>query len=192
MYDASGTITTGGTAQLVLPEHNYRTSIFFQNISSNPLYLEFGGARATATLTNGVVTGITVTNGGFGYTAHPGVKFFGGGDSTINPTYLAPGLPGQMSSHSGASGLSVLTNGSVSSITILNGGKHYVNPPYVFLQSSEQDPYGCATPSATSGALLLPNGGSLFYNGTALTTDAVAIYGATTGQAYTVKYTIGG
>ncbi len=37
------------------------------------------GAAATATISNGVVTGIYVTNGGAGYTAVPAVSFTGGG-----------------------------------------------------------------------------------------------------------------
>lgn len=190
MYDASGTITTGGTAQLILPEQPNRTSMFIQNISDTVMYVEFGGARATATLTNGVVTSVSVTNGGFGYTVPPNVRFYGGGDTQKNPNYLCPGLPGNVCPSNTASGQSVLAAGVVSSITIANGGQHYVKAPYVFLQSSQQDPYGCATPSATSGAMILPNGGSLFYNGTTLTTDALSIFCATTGKAFTCKYTI--
>ena len=191
MFDASGTITTGGTPQLILPEHARRTSLILQNASTNVLMIEFGGARATATLTSGVVTSIAVTNSGFGYTIPPTVQFLGGGDLTKNPTYLCPGLPGNVSPSKSPSARAVLTGGSVSSIIIDNGGANFVNPPYVALRSSDQDPYGAATPSATVGAILLPNGGSLFFNGTALTTDAISVYGATTGQAFVCKYTIG-
>src|ERR1700685_1015005 len=97
MYDASGTITTGGTPQLVLPEHPLRTSIFLQNISTNVLMVEFGGARATATINAaGAITAINITNAGFGYTQPPRIKFYGGGDLTKNPTYLCPGLVGNV------------------------------------------------------------------------------------------------
>lgn len=192
MYDASGTVTTGGTAQLILPEHALRTAFFIQNISNGNLLVEFGGARATAVLTNGVVTSVSVTNAGFGYTIPPRVKFFGGGDKNKNPTYLCPGLPGNLSPSASASAHAVLVGGAVSSIVIDSGGANYVEAPYVFLQSSEQDPYGAALPSATVGALLSAGGGSLFYNGTTTTTDAISVYGGTTGQAFTVKYSIGG
>lgn len=190
-YDASGTITTGGTAQLILPEQPLRTSLFIQNISDTVMYLEIGGARAHATLTSGVVTAITVANAGFGYTVPPNVKFYGGGDVTKNPNYLCPGLSGNLCPGTLASASAVLNGTGVGSFVINNGGNYYVKAPYVFLQSSQQDPYGVATPSATSGALLQPNGGSLFFNGTTLTTDALAIVCATTGKAFTCKYMTG-
>jgi hypothetical protein len=80
----------------------------------------------------------------------------------------------------------------VNSIVIDDPGLNYVKAPYVFLRSSDQDPWGAASPSATNGVLLSPNGGSIFFNGTVMTTDAISIFGATTGQQYTCKYTIGG
>lgn len=187
-YDASGTITTGGTAQLIMPERVQTSMLMIQNISINAMNLEIGGARASATITNGVVTAITVTNAGFGYTKPPRIKFYGGGDLTKNPTYLCPGLPGHISPSKTASAHAVLTGGTVSSIVIDNGGGNYVKAPYVFLESSEQDPYGCATPSATSGILLSANGGSYYLNGTAQTTDALALYCATTGAAFVCKW----
>lgn len=191
-YDASGTITTGGTPQLILPEHFLRTSFFVQNLSSGSLWVEYGGARAAATLTAGVVTSIAITNAGFGYTMPPSVRFFGGGDTTQNPTYKCPGLPGNVSSRRPARAHAVLTGGVVTSIVIDDGGANYVQAPMVFLQSSQQDPYGAAIPSATNGVLLSSSGGNEFYNGTATTTDAISIFGATTGQGFTCKYTIGG
>lgn len=192
IYDASGTVTTGGAAQLVLPEHNWRTSLFIQNISTGNLFVEFGGARATVALSGNTLGAFTITNAGFGYTVPPQVRFYGGGDLTKNPNALIPGLPGNQGPSNPGSAHAVLAGGVVSSIVLDSPGKNYIQAPYVFLRSSENDPYGAATPSATNGALLAANGGSLYFNGTALTTDALAIYGATTGQAYTVKYTIGG
>ena len=194
MYDASGSITTGGTAQLLLPEHAVRTSLYIQNTSTGPLYVDFGGARAHAVLTSGVVTSIVVDNAGFGYTVPPTVHFFGGGDSTKNPNALIPGLPGNQSPSTIASAIAVLSGGTVASISINSGGKNYVKAPYVFLRSRENDPYGCASPSVggVGTTVLVPNGGSLFYNGSTLTTDAISILGATTGQTFACKYTIGG
>jgi hypothetical protein len=193
MYDASGTVTTGGTAQIILPEQFNRTSFFIQNISSGNLFVEFGGARATCTLTSNKVASFTVSNGGFGYTIPPIVKFYGGGDLTKNPTYLCPGLPGNVMPGYLPKAHAVLSTGAVSSIVLDDpGAAYFVKAPMVFLQSSDQDPWGVASPSATDGLLLTPNGGNVYFNGTATTTDAIAIFGATTGQAFTVKYTIGG
>ncbi len=192
LYDASSTITTGGTPQIVLPEHASRTHLFIQNISTGNLFVEFGGARAHATLTSGVVTSITMDNVGFGYTLAPEVIFLGGGDLKKNPTYLCPGLAGNVSPSLPAAGTAVLSSGTVASVTITNGGANYVKAPYVFLRSRLEDPYGTAIASATNGVELASGGGSIFYNGTATPTDAISIFGATTGQQFTCKYMIGG
>lgn len=192
-YDASGTITTGGTAQLILPEHAYRTHLFIQNLSSAVMLVEFGGARATATLSSNKVSSFSVTNAGFGYTIAPTVVFYGGGDLNKNPTYLCPGLPGNIMPGYSPKAHAVLSGNTVGSIVLDDpGAAAYVKAPYVFLKSSDQDPYGAASPTATSGILLTANGGSLFYNGTAVPTDAISVYGGTTGQAFTCKYMIGG
>ena len=197
MYDASGTITTGGTPQLILPERMQNASGFVQNISTGVLMVEFGGARAHSTLTSGAVTSVTVDNAGFGYTVPPVVYFLGGGDTQKNPNYLCPGLPGFLSPSKPANahvvlGTSAISGSLVSSIVIDDPGANYVEAPYVLLRSSQQDPYGAAIPSATVGTMLVASGGSIFFNGTAFTTDAISIYGGTTGQQCTCKYTLGG
>jgi hypothetical protein len=47
--DYSGTITAGGTAQLQVPLSPNRRSIFIQNLSSDPLYINFTSTAAIAT-----------------------------------------------------------------------------------------------------------------------------------------------
>lgn len=192
MYDASGTTGTGAT--LILPEQPNRTALFLQNISATAMYIEIGGARATATLTSGSVTSIAMTNTGFGYTIPPRVKFFGGGNLAANPTYIGPGLPGLVGPSTSASGHALLTAGAVSSIVIDNGGANYKEAPYVFLQSSEQDPYGAATPSTTSGFELYANTLPLIFGfqNTVCPTDAISVYAASSNLNFTCKYMIGG
>jgi hypothetical protein len=187
MYDASGTITTGGTAQLILPERKTTSLILLQNISDTAMYVEFGSARATATLTSGVVTSISVTNGGFGFTKPPIVQFLGGGAGNGGPS-LGCGEPSYPSPANPAKGTAVLVAGAVSSITIDNGGSGYKIAPYVLITNSVDDPFGCATPSATSGYELTASGGPLQLNGTACTTDPIAIFCATTGKAFLAKW----
>lgn len=191
-FNNSGTIASGGTAQLILPERPRCSMILVQNISTASMYLEIGSARATATLTSGVVTSVSITNAGFGFTVPPIVEFIGGGDSSANPNYLGAPLPGVQAPTNVATGIAVLgtggSAGTVASITIVNGGAHYTKAPLVFIRNSENDPYGCATPSATSGIFLSPNGGSFYENGTCCTTDALAIYCPTSSSAYTVCY----
>jgi hypothetical protein len=191
MFDASGTITTGGTSQLVLPEAKSRSFFVFENNSTaDNMYLEFGSARARATITSGVVTSIAITNAGFGFTIPPIVHFYGGGNDgwdMANPTMNTPGIPGWPSPAHPAHGVAVLTGNSVSSITINDGGKNYKNAPYVMMMNSFNDPFGCAAPAVGTGFLLQP-GGSFSLNGTACTTDPISVYCATTSSPFTCKY----
>jgi hypothetical protein len=66
-------------------------------------------AQATATVTDGVVTGITITVPGSGYIAPPNVTIVGDG--------------------AGALAESEITNGSVTAINIISGGSGYKNVP---------------------------------------------------------------
>jgi hypothetical protein len=214
-FDASGTITTGGTPQLLLPEAKSRAFLLIINQSSASLYLDFGSARATASLAGGAVTGTTITNGGFGFTYPPDVFFYGGGNSGVGGVlgvgqwgYPAPGDPAwsappgdygrgggrvDLSGQRQAKGHAVLTANAVSSIVIDDPGAGYQVAPMVFMANSLRDPFGCANPgqnSATSffGAITIVASGNYYVNGTTCPTDAIAIYGATTGQAFTCKW----
>lgn len=188
VFDASGTIGTGGTPQVILPERRSTTMLLIENTSSENLRFEFGSARATATITNGAVTSVTITNAGFNFTRLPVVQFLGGGDAT-NGAYLGatPPLPFGPSPSHPATGTAVLSSGAVASIAITDPGSGYVAAPFIFITNDLMDPNGCAVPSATSGVLLVPNG-SLSINDTACPTDPIAVYGATTGSAYVVKW----
>lgn len=197
-YDASGTITTGGTAQLLLPVSQIRSSLVIVNNSSDNLLLEFGAGRATATLTSGAVSSCSVTNAGFGYSIAPAIKFLGGafgppGNPQIAPTYTLQGLPDWTCPNKPATAHCVMTgsapNMTISSIVIDNPGTGYAYPPYVQIVNYHNDPFGCAVPSATVGLPLFP-GGSYDSNGSICITDQISIYGSTTGQQYLCKYTL--
>ena len=197
LYDASGTITTGGTPQLIRPQVPSCSHFMVQNLSASAsMYVEFGSARAAATITSGAVTSIAVTNGGFGFTVPPTVRFAGGGNAG-NGSYVGLNQPGgegptsSLTKGRQAVAHAVLTGGVVTSIVIDDPGAGYVIAPYVFITNSRLDPYGCASPfygSATSGILLSASGGAYYMNGTACTTDAVSIYCATGSQAFTFKW----
>jgi hypothetical protein len=194
LYDASNTVTTGGTAQLALSESVSRSHFLIQNLSAGSLWVEMGSARATCTVSGGAVNAVTITNAGFNFTYPPVVRFVGGGyaGNTQYTGLTQPNAPSPNSMNNlvgrPASGHAVLTAGAVSSIVIDDGGTGYARRPHVMIFNSDLDPHGCALPSATNGILLAASGGSLFYNGTACFTDAVAVYGATTGQAFSVKW----
>lgn len=193
-YDASGTITTGGTAQLVLPERKATSSFSFQNISDTVMYLEIGSARAHAVLTSGVVTSIVVDNAGFGFTRPPRVHFLGGasvGWNMSDGNYLGAGQQGYPSPSNFARGHAVLSGNTLGSIVIDNPGSKYANAPYILITNDIDDPFGCATPSATSGFLIPPLGGNInnLFNSSVCTTDPISVFCATTGKAFTVKWT---
>lgn len=202
MFDAS--TTTTGAAQLVVPIHKSRSHLVFCNLSTaNNMYLEFGSARAMATLTSGAVTSCTITNGGFNFTKPPKVKFLGGGygGNTASiacgqPGYPAPGDGGyawgrDQSAYREAKAHAVLTGGAVTSIVIEDGGAGYGAAPFVFLENDALDPFGCASPfysSTASGLLVLAGGGSYYVNGTACPTDSIAVYCSASGQPFTFKW----
>lgn len=197
-YDASGTITAGGTPQLLLPQHQSRSMLLFTNNSDGDLRLEFGAARATCTISSGAVSSsLTITNAGFGYTKPPLVRFLGGGLPVAttasgqpmgpNTSYVGAAGPGFPSPSHPARAHATLSGGAVNAIVLDDPGSGYVVAPMVFMINSDLDPIGCAAPSATDG-YLISSGGSLYINGTCCPTDAIAIFGAADAQAFTCKF----
>ena len=73
------------------------------------------GAAATATVAAEVVTAITVTNGGSGYTEAPLVQI------------SAPDVAGSPQ----ATATATVSGGAVTAVTITNGGNGYTNPPTI-------------------------------------------------------------
>lgn len=188
VYRADGKIATGGTPQLVLPRAAPRSSLLLQNTSSSDtLYFEFGGARATATVSGGAVTAITVTNAGFGYTYAPSVYFLGGGNLS-NGRDLGLGYPNQSAPSNFAQAHCVLSGGAISSIVIDNPGSGYDCAPYILLLNDPNDNYGAAVPSTSSGFKLSP-GQWLQQDSNVVSTDQISVYGATTNDSWFCQYT---
>ena len=197
LYDASGSTT--GAAQLVRPMVPSCSHFMIQNLSlTTAMYVEFGSARATATITSGAITAITVTNGGFGFTYPPTVRFAGGGvgNDSRNLGLNQPGGDGPNSALTKgrpAVAHAVLTAGVVTSIVIDDPGAGYAIAPYVYLQNTTLDPYGAANPffgSVTSGVLLLASGGAYYVNGTVCPTDQVSLYCSVASQPFTFKWMV--
>jgi len=194
MFDASGTIASATAPQLLLPRGFQRSQVLVQNLSAHVMYLEIGSARATATISGGVVTGCTVTNPGFGFTLPPTVTFRGGG-AQMYPGFLGSTDPLSPSIGEPAIGHCVMTGSAgaltLSSITIDYGGSGYLQPPYVLIRNNHHDPNGCADPSNNSGSgiYLAANGGA--YTGISAscqTTDQMALFCGTQGAAFTCKW----
>ena len=74
-----------------------------------------GGATAVAILTGGLVTDVTVTNGGSGYTGQPSV------------TFAAPADPNGIN----ATGTAFVSGGQITSITVTYTGAGYTSPPAI-------------------------------------------------------------
>jgi len=211
-YVADGTITSGNSAQLLLPESKSRSYLYIQNLSAHTMYVEFGGARATATITSGAVTSFSITNAGFGYTIAPTVHLLGGGSggnatSATNaiggiPTWPSPGDNAFVGPRLGsttdrrARAHCTLSAGAVNAFVIDDPGSGYINAPYVFLQNSliPPDPFGVAIPSSSSGYALAAVSTTsntpsyLQFNGTACPTSAVAIVSSGTSDAFVCRW----
>ncbi len=187
-FRADGSIASTTVPQLVLPESWQRSFFQFQNLSSANMYLEFGSARATATLTSGAVTSIAVDNGGFGFTVPPTVEFLGGGNQG-NSAIVGTGDPFSPAPNRPAKAHAVLTAGVVTSIVIDDPGASYAAVPYVRLVNSNQDFIGCADPSVGggSGMVVYP---SILVTDKDLTvpTDQVAVFCATISSKFFCRY----
>lgn len=195
-YDVSGTIASGGTPQIILPQALSRSTLLIQNISDTAMYLTIGAPPATCALSGGAVSTVTAGNAGQGYSRPPVVLFYGGANANraSNPTYALPGLPEYPSPSTPATAQCVMTgsapNMTISSITVNSGGANYAYPPFVLLVNDPLDPYGGSIASATNGILLAASGGSYTSNGSVCTTDQIYIFCATTGKAFTAKFTL--
>lgn len=185
-YDASGTIASGGTAQLMLSQSKSRSHLMIINNSIGVLNIQFGIPPATAVLTSKAVTSVTVPDAGFGFLVPPAVLFLGGGNAN-DPASQGATMPDWPPPTNAARATATIANGTISSITISNGGANYLAPPYVAIVPDRTDPTGVGTASAATFPLL-PNGGNVYFNGPVCPTDAISIWGATTGQAYVVKW----
>lgn len=196
IYDCSGSITTGGTAQLVLPFMKGRASFEIVNISDTAMYIGFGGPRAHATLTGTGISSISVDNAGFGYSIAPSVQLIGGGNTgwdMQNSTFLGCKEVGYPAPASVGTAHCVMTgtapNMSVSSIVVDSPGV-YATAPRVFIKNDRNDPFGAFLPSATSpGSIILgATGGNYYRNHTTCFDDQISIVCATTGKVFSAYY----
>lgn len=106
----NGLTPTGGNQLMIVDGNNG----YVYNVSPVPVVTITGdgqGATATANVANGIITGITVTGHGSGYTTAT-VQIFGGGGT-------------------GANASAVLSGGTLANITMTSYGSGYIVPPTV-------------------------------------------------------------
>ena len=121
-------------------------------ISSATVSAPANQATATASVAGGEITGISITQGGTGYSLNPRVVLTGSG--------------------SGAIATSRVSNGTVVGIDVVNSGSGYTSPPQVAIDPPPSAPpgtYFSITGSGTqftnlmSGAVLRASGDSAFH-----------------------------
>lgn len=112
-------------------------------------------ATATATISGGAVTGITINNGGSGYNSVPTINFYGGG-SVVN-------------GGSKARATAVISNGQLTGITINNGGSGYTTAPTITVSGGNK---GVLFPNlnitnltSTTSPVASPANGLIGFNG---------------------------
>jgi len=194
-FDASGTVATGGTAQLVLPERKSTTMLLICNPSSTAtLYFTFGSALLSCTISGGGVNSVSVVNAGFNFTNAPFVEFLGGGHP-FNTAVVATGLVGYDAPTHPAKATAVMTSATplpgfkIASVTIDDPGTGYTAAPYVRVTNRTFDPFGVATPVANAaGTIPISPFGSLSINDVTNPTDQIAVISATTSAPFTVKW----
>ncbi len=196
LYTIQGKIASATASQLITPIANSRTFLFVQNNSAATMWIGFGSALATATISGGAVTGCTIVNGGFGFTAPPIIDFLGGaaycpltglGPSGAGlPGYAAPNNFPNNAGYRPAKAHTVLTAGVVTSIVIDDPGSGYAFAPFVDIRNEHSDRYGCVDPfyGSTPNGFQLGASQSYTSNGTYTTTDQFSVFCATTGSAF--------
>ncbi|AZA82311.1 hypothetical protein C1637_09135 [Chryseobacterium lactis] len=130
-------------------------------------------AAATATVSGGAVTGITISNGGSGYSSVPTISFYGGGSVISGGTK--------------ARATATLTNGVVTGITINNGGSGYTAAPTVVVSGGNKGVLfpnlNIANLSSTTSPVASPANGLIGYNGGSNTNNkALHFFNSTTNQ----------
>ena len=99
-----------------VPVSQIVTVIVNQTTTRMAAYLAPRSAMAMATMTNGFVVAVTLSDAGFGYTNTPLVWLIGGGGS-------------------GAQAVAVVSNGMVTAINVISTGSGYTNAPWVVIES---------------------------------------------------------
>lgn len=128
-------------------------------------------ATATATISGGAVTSITINNGGSGYTSAPTVNFYGGG----------PVINGG----SKARATATISGGVVTGITINNGGSGYTAAPAITVSGGNKgmlfSNLNLVNLSSTTTPVASPANGLIAFNGGTNTNNkALHVFNSTT------------
>jgi len=133
-------VLSGGGVSAITVSGEGNTGYTTATVNITPATGDLGtGATATATIVDGVITGVVITNPGSGYKALPVVTIAGDGGAVTTTV--------------------TLSTSSITSIIVTDGGSGYDNPPAVVIASP---PTGSA---ATATAVISQNLGVKIKNG---------------------------
>jgi len=165
----------------------------------SPVILSGGGgtgATATATVSGGPLTALTVTNGGSGYSVAPAVVLSGGGGTGATATATISGgvVTGftvasggsnytsaptvRLAIGTGATATATVVSGAVTALTVTSGGSNYTTAPIVAVSGGTG---ASATATLVNGSVTgftLTNGGSGYAPTVTSETGALAVQGA--------------
>jgi len=126
-------LTSTGTGNVTFANNSTVGGLFSASATNGNVTANVLGNIATGTITvpttSTLLTSISVTNGGTGYTAAPTVSIIGGGGT-------------------GAVATATFSGGSVTGITITNVGSGYTSAPTIVLTGGGTNPAAVATASA--------------------------------------------
>ena len=180
-------VTMSGSAQLVLGQSQSRSHLLLFNTAATAMGIEVGCGAATATITSGGVSAITVTNAGFGFSRPPLVTLVGGG-LTNDPSmanYTGCTQPNTPSPQHPALAHAVMSGSAptmtIGSIVVDDPGVGYTLAPYVLLENDSMDPNGCSAVTINTG-LLLPAAmnAPIAFDSTACPTEPISVIGTAT------------
>lgn len=156
-----------GSLQLVTPGSGYTDGTYALGFTGGG----GTGAAGTYTVLGGVVTTLTLSSGGSGYTGSPAISFpSGGGTGAAAIASLSPGAVASVTvvnggtnftttptlTFEGGGGINAaatanLTAGVITSVTVTNGGSGYTSDPAIVVQSATNN-------AASATATLMPFG----------------------------------
>lgn len=174
----------GGTPNYFGPESNWAYSPQPSDAAPSISISGGGGAGATAvsTVAGGVITSITLTGGGSGYTSAPTVSVFGGGINALATTSITTNIVDSITVTSGGSGYTnavvgitggggvgatattTIVNGVVTGVAITNPGSGYVSAPVVTITGDGVGATATAIVSGSVTGIALISGGSGYFS----------------------------
>jgi fibronectin-binding autotransporter adhesin len=176
--------TSGGTGMIAVPGGSGGSGYIGAPVITSVIDLTNGsatGATAIANISNGVITGVTITNPGQGYSAGDSLQFnfSGGGASSAVSNFTTTLAPGDLANN-GTGGLTKLGTGTLT----LSGADTYQGPTAI--NSGTLVLNNASAITTTSTGTISFGGGTLQYSANN-TNDYSSSFSTTANQAYSIN-----